>query len=208
MAAPAPVPAPPPDTAAAAPPPPPETRVPAVPALLRAAPGEVGMDASLPSRLDALANAAIADRAASGISIAVGRWGRLVHLRGYGAVDWAPGSPAVTDSTLFDLASITKVVATTTAAAMLEEQGRLDLDQRLAWYLPGIRDTLKQLEHNADLKTTLIDGRKRKAISEEVDQNVAARQDSGNFFGWWTVRVPKQYEAEARELNRHVEEDK
>lgn len=142
-AAPAPVPVPPPDTAAA-PPPPPETRVPAVPALLSARPGEVGMDASLPATLDALANAAIADRAASGIAIAVGRWGRLVHLRGYGAIDWAPGSPPVTDSTLFDLASMTKVVATTTAAAMLEEQGKLDLDQRLAWYLPGIRDTVKQ----------------------------------------------------------------
>ena len=143
-AAPAPLPAPPPDTVPAPPPPPPETRVPAVPALLHAAPGEVGMDASLPARLDALARAAIANRAASGISIAVGRWGRLVHLRGYGAIDWAPGSPAVTDSTLFDLASITKVVATTTAAAMLEEQGRLSLDQRLAWYLPGIEDTVKQ----------------------------------------------------------------
>ena len=143
-AAPAPLPAPPPDTVPAPPPPPPETRVPAVPALLHAAPGEVGMDASLPARLDALARAAIANRAASGISIAVGRWGRLVHLRGYGAIDWAPGSPAVTDSTLFDLASITKVVATTTAAAMVEERGRLDLDQRLAWYLPGITDTVKQ----------------------------------------------------------------
>ena len=92
------------------------------------------MMASLPATLDSLATAAIADRAASGIAIAVGRWGRLVHLRGYGAIDWAPGSPAVTDSTLFDLASITKVVATTTAAAMLEEQGRLNLDQRLAWF--------------------------------------------------------------------------
>jgi TonB family protein len=59
-------------------------------------------------------------------------------------VDWAPGSPAVTDSTLFDLASMTKVVATTTAAAMLEEQGRLDVDQRVAWYLPEITDTAKQ----------------------------------------------------------------
>jgi CubicO group peptidase (beta-lactamase class C family) len=141
---PAAAPAPLPDTASAAPAPQPETRTPVVPALLSAAPGEVGMDASLPARLDALANAAIADRAASGIAIAVGRWGRLVHLRGYGAIDWAPGSPPVTDSTLFDLASVTKVVATTTAAAMLEEEGRLDLDQRLAWYLPGITDTVKQ----------------------------------------------------------------
>ena len=140
-AAPAPVSAP--DTAVVVPPSF-GTHVPAVPALLSAAPGEVGMASSLPATLDALASAAIANRAASGIAIAVGRWGRLVHLRGYGAVDWAAGSPAVTDSTLFDLASVTKVVATTTAAAMLEEQGRLDLDQRLAWYLPGITDTVKQ----------------------------------------------------------------
>ncbi len=112
--------------------------------LLRSAPEAVGMDASLPATLDSLANAAIADRAASAIAIAVGRWGRVVHLRGYGAVDWAPGSPAVTDSTLFDMASVTKVVATTTAAAMLEEQGALDLDQRVSWYLPGLRDVAKQ----------------------------------------------------------------
>jgi len=140
-----PVPAPAVDSAAAAAlAPPPEPQIAVVPALVAAAPREVGMDASLPATLDALANAAVADRAASGIAIAVGRWGRLVHLRGYGAIDWAPGSPAVTDSTLFDLASMTKVVATTTAAAMLEEQGRLDLDQRLAWYLPGMTDTVKQ----------------------------------------------------------------
>ncbi|HET7234186.1 MAG TPA: serine hydrolase [Longimicrobium sp.] len=119
-------------------------RVAPVQTLVAAAPAEVGMDAALPATLDSLASAAIADRAASGIAIAVGRWGRLVHLRGYGAVDWAPGSPAVTDSTLFDMASVTKVVATTTAMAMLEEQGAVDLDQRVSWYLAGLSDTAKQ----------------------------------------------------------------
>ena len=137
VVAPAPAPVPPPAEA-------PVQRIAPAATLVAAAPGEVGMDASLPATLDRLANAAIADRAASGISIAVGRWGRLVHLRGYGAVDWAPGSPAVTDSTLFDMASVTKVVATTTAAAMLEESGALDLDQRVSWYLPGLRDVAKQ----------------------------------------------------------------
>jgi CubicO group peptidase (beta-lactamase class C family) len=112
--------------------------------LVSAVPGEVGMDAALPAVLDSLANAAIADQAASGIAIAVGRWGRLVHLRGYGTVDHAAGSAAVTDSTLFDLASVTKVVATTTALAMLEEQGALNLDERVAGYLPEMRDPAKQ----------------------------------------------------------------
>jgi CubicO group peptidase (beta-lactamase class C family) len=113
--------------------------------VLDAAPArDVGFAGGLSAQLDSIANAAIADRAAPAIAMAVGRHGRLVHLRGYGAVDWAPGSAAVTDSTLFDLASITKVVATTTAAMILEEEGRLDLDRTVASYLPEFADGAKQ----------------------------------------------------------------
>lgn len=121
----------------------PVPRLAAVPALVAAAPGEVGLDPVLPAQLDSIARAAIADRAAPAISMAVGRHGRLVHLRGYGNVDWAPGAPAVTDSTLFDMASVTKVVATTTAAMILEEQGKLDIDRTVASYLPEFSDSAK-----------------------------------------------------------------
>ncbi len=41
-----------------------------------------------------------------------------------------------------------------------------------------------------------------------MDQNVTARQEGGNFFGWWTVRVPRKREAEARKIIRAVEEMK
>jgi hypothetical protein len=41
-----------------------------------------------------------------------------------------------------------------------------------------------------------------------MDQNVAARQESGNFLGWWDVRVPRDREAEAREILKSVEEMK
>ena len=41
-----------------------------------------------------------------------------------------------------------------------------------------------------------------------MDRNVAARQESGNFLGWWNVRVPREREAEAREILRNVEEAK
>ncbi|HET6762342.1 MAG TPA: serine hydrolase [Longimicrobiaceae bacterium] len=108
-----------------------------------ARPREVGMDDGLPARLDSIVAAALADRAAPAIAVAVGRWGRLLYLKGGGAVDWAPGSAAVTDSTLFDMASVTKVVATTTAAAMLEEAGRLDLDRPVHEYLPELTDSAK-----------------------------------------------------------------
>ncbi|HEX8209709.1 MAG TPA: serine hydrolase domain-containing protein [Longimicrobium sp.] len=100
------------------------------------APADVGMSERLIPSLDSILEAAIADRASPGAAIAVGRSGRVVASKGYGRTDWAQGAPAVTDSTLYDLASLTKVVATTTAAMILEEEGRLDLDRAVAHYLP------------------------------------------------------------------------
>ena len=41
-----------------------------------------------------------------------------------------------------------------------------------------------------------------------MDQNVTARQEGGNYFGWWTVRVAREREAEAREIIRALEEMK
>ena len=38
-----------------------------------------------------------------------------------------------------------------------------------------------------------------------MDRNVGARQESGNFLGWWNVRVPAEFEAEAREILDAVE---
>lgn len=99
-------------------------------------PPAVGVDKRLTTTLDSIAEDAIRRHVASGISIAVGRHGRLIHLRGYGTTDWTPGAAAVTDSTLFDIASLTKVVATTTAAMILEEEGRLDLDRAVRLYVP------------------------------------------------------------------------
>src|SRR5688572_6081495 len=91
-------PAPPSPIPAPVPAPVPAPRMQAVTVLAPASPREVGLDAGLAAQLDSIGQAAVADRAAPAIAIAVGRHGRLVHLRGYGTVDWAPGSAPVTDS--------------------------------------------------------------------------------------------------------------
>ena len=83
--------------------------------LVPATSASVGMAPDLSARLDSIVAVAIKEGAAPGVALAVGRWGRLVHLRGYGRVDVAPDAAPVTDSTMFDMASVTKVVATTTA---------------------------------------------------------------------------------------------
>jgi CubicO group peptidase (beta-lactamase class C family) len=96
---------------------------------------EVGMDPAALSRLDSLIRAAVADSAASGVAVAVGRHGRLVKLDGYGELAWGSGRPA-TPRSLFDLASLSKVVATTTAVMILVQEGRLELDAPVVRYLP------------------------------------------------------------------------
>jgi CubicO group peptidase (beta-lactamase class C family) len=103
-----------------------------------ASPTEVGLDEMLPLRLDSIMGEVIAQGGTSGGAIAVGRHGRLVYLCGYGFLDWAEGSPAVDPSSIYDMASLTKVVATTTAAMVLEETGALDLDRPIRDYLPEL----------------------------------------------------------------------
>ncbi len=115
------------------------TRLTLTDTLIAASPRDVGMDRSLNKTLDSLATSAIARGTAPGIAIAVGRYGRLVHSRGYGKLDWPANSGEVSDSTIYDIASLTKVIATTTAAMILEDEGRLDLDKPIKDYVPEIK---------------------------------------------------------------------
>src|SRR6478672_1683880 len=102
-----------------------------------ARPQAVFMSPDLNRTLDSIMNAGIRDGAAPGGSLAVGRYGRIVHMKGYGRLDPAPAYGAVDENTIYDMASLTKVIATTTASMILEEQGLLDLDRTVASYLPG-----------------------------------------------------------------------
>ena len=137
VAAPAPTPTPSPVLVIPSPGPPPP-RIPTVDRLVPARPAMVGMDSTLPARLDSIIRVGIAEGAAPGASVAVGRFGRLVHLKGYGTLDYETGSPVVDANTIYDLASLTKVIATTTSAMILEETGKLDLDKPVSAYVPEL----------------------------------------------------------------------
>jgi len=137
-------PTPPPTAPRPVPGPPPEPpRLGYVSGLVGAAPDAVGMNPALRPRLDSIVEQALLEGAGSGAAVAVARYGRLVHQKGYGRTQTGPAGAPVTDSTLFDLASLTKVVATTTAAMILEEEGRLQLDRPVAFYLPELSDSAK-----------------------------------------------------------------
>ena len=100
-------------------------------------PAAAGMSEAVLEALDRRILEAIADSASPGAALAVVRHGRLVRLRGYGRLDWDPDSAPATPSSIYDMASVTKVMATTTAAMILVDEGRLDLDAPVVRYLPG-----------------------------------------------------------------------
>lgn len=85
------------------------------------------------ARLDAW----VAEGAFPGAVLAVGDRSGLLALRSFGRIEATAGAAPMRADTIFDLASLTKVVATTTAAMMLIEQGKLDLDAPVVRYLPS-----------------------------------------------------------------------
>jgi CubicO group peptidase (beta-lactamase class C family) len=81
-----------------------------------------------------------------GAAVIVGRNGKAVLQRGFGHVAWDKSSPDVSpSSTIYDLASLTKVVGTTTAIMVLFDQGRIDLEAPVSRYLPEFTGGEKNL---------------------------------------------------------------
>ena len=103
------------------------------------------VDATRLARIDALIEQAMRDRRLPGAVVVVGHGGEIVYERAFGARALAPETPEpMTVDTVFDLASLTKVVATTTSVMMLVEEGRLRLRDRVADYVPGFASQGRQ----------------------------------------------------------------
>ena len=83
-----------------------------------------------------LLSEAIQQRAFPGACIAVAHLDRFVALKSFGHFTYDADAPMVTPATLFDVASITKTVVTTTMAMILYERGLLDLDATVAGVVP------------------------------------------------------------------------
>jgi CubicO group peptidase (beta-lactamase class C family) len=88
------------------------------------------------SRAFQLLEAGIAQRAFPGASVAITHHGKLVASKGIGRFTYDQNSPPVTPGTIYDLASVTKVVATTAACMLLYERGVFRLEQPLVEVLP------------------------------------------------------------------------
>jgi serine-type D-Ala-D-Ala carboxypeptidase len=86
-----------------------------------------------------LIHQAIADRGFPAASIAVTHRGKLVGLKAFGHFLYEPETPETITGSIFDLASLTKVVATTTMAMILYERGVLDLAAPVVSIIPEFK---------------------------------------------------------------------
>jgi CubicO group peptidase (beta-lactamase class C family) len=104
---------------------------------------EVASRENLPV-VDSLVERAIADSAFPGAQLVVVRDSIIVENRAYGRYTYDPTAQPVDQNTLFDLASLTKVFATTAAVMKLYDEGKLSLDDPVVRYLPQFRGEGKQ----------------------------------------------------------------
>lgn len=126
--------------------------------LPQAAPEAVGMSSERLASIDEAVRASIDRQETPGAVVLVARKGHIVYRKAFGDRAIQPQREAMTIDTIFDLASLTKVVATTTAIMMLVERGKLSLADPVSLYIPEFaangkeRITIEQLmTHRAGL---------------------------------------------------------
>jgi CubicO group peptidase (beta-lactamase class C family) len=123
------------------------------------APVAVGMSSERLAKIDHVVERGIAAGGYPGASVVVGRRGAAVMEKGFGRLSWENSSPAVSaDRTIYDLASLTKVIGTTTALMVLYDAGKIGLDDPVQKYVPGFTGGEKDkvtirmlLEHRSGL---------------------------------------------------------
>jgi CubicO group peptidase (beta-lactamase class C family) len=108
----------------------------APPKLPSAQPADVGMSDAHLKFIDVEVEREIVAKRLPGCVVLVGRQGHVAFLKAFGQRQVAPKTVPMTTDTVFDLASITKPVATATSLMILVQQGRLQIRDRVAQHIP------------------------------------------------------------------------
>ena len=148
-------------------------------------PEEVGINNSDLKKIDSIALNSIKEKAIPGCQILIAKDGKVIYQKSFGYHTYKKGN-FVKNTDLYDLASITKVAATTISVMKLSDEKKLDVDHKLVWYLPYLRNTNKEniiiremMAHQARLKpwipfylNTMEDGKLDKDLySKTLDKH-------------------------------------
>ena len=153
-------------------------------------PEEVDLDHEKLFEIDRIVNEAIQDSVFPGAVVGIVKDGVFAYNQGYGYQDYAK-TEAVRETDVYDLASITKVMATTTATMKLVDEGRLKLDDPVAKYIPEFNTNEKAditirdlLLHQSGLPAfrVYVDSLTRRADIIEAIKNEALIYETGTKY--------------------------
>jgi len=160
-------------------------------------PEEEGLDSEVLNRIDSIAQYHVRNRATPGCAILVIRGNNVVYDKGFGRTEYDyQGLPVDPYETMYDIASITKVAATTAVIMYMVEQKMLSLDMPISTYLPELKGTdkasitiRKLLQHKSGLpagiayhlrvkthNSALYSRKKTKKYPLEVAPNLYAKE--------------------------------
>ncbi len=101
------------------------------------APASVGMSAARLATINRVVERGIKAGGYPGAAVVVGRRGAIVWEKGFGHLGWTSDASTVeAEETMYDLASLTKVVGTTSAVMILYDEGKISLDDKVSRFLP------------------------------------------------------------------------
>jgi beta-N-acetylhexosaminidase len=104
------------------------------------------------NEIDSIANLGITGMAYPGCVVLIARHGKIVFEKAYGTYNYDTPQP-VTLNSIFDMASVTKICATTLSVMKLYDEGKLKLDKTLGTYLPWVRKSDKK---NLNIENILL----------------------------------------------------
>ncbi len=127
-------------------------------ALEESNPSQLGLKENTFDIIDEMMTKATEDSVFPGAALLIAKDSKIFYNKTFGAYTYSPDAKQVTTRTLFDLASVTKVIATTNAAMKLVDEGKLELEEFVSKYLPDFssngKDRIKiknLLLHNSGL---------------------------------------------------------
>ena len=108
-----------------------------------ATPEQVGLNSKKLSAIDSIANAGVVGGAYPGCVVLIAKSGKIVYEKAFGKYNYDTPEP-VTLNSIYDMASVTKICATTLSVMKLYDEGKLKLNKTLGDYLPWVRKSDKK----------------------------------------------------------------
>ncbi len=106
-------------------------------------PEQIGINSNQLLKIDSIAKDGIKERAYPGCQIVAIKDGKVFYQKNFGKQTYGESAEKVNDNTIYDLASLTKILASSLALMKLNEQKQFDYNQTLGYYFPELKETNK-----------------------------------------------------------------